>query len=72
METYSVIIEDILSLIIKTIKKEKNNKKIKVYILNPLTDYIIMILKPYLILTSIIVLSILFLLITIIATILNK
>lgn len=72
METYSIIIEDILSIIIKTIKKEKNNKKIKMYILNPLTDYILSTLKPYLILTSITVLCILFLLITIVTTVLKK
>ena len=71
MDNYSIIIEDILQIIIKSLKKEKNNKKIKMYLLNPLTEYIIGTLKPYLILSGIIVLTILSLLITITATILK-
>ena len=71
MDNYSIIIEDILQIIIKSLKKEKNNKKIKIYLLNPLTDYILTILKPYLILSGILVLTILSLLITITATILK-
>jgi hypothetical protein len=71
MDNYSIIIEDVLQIIIKSLKKEKNNKKIKMYILNPLTDYILSTLKPYLILSGILVLTILSLLITITATILK-
>lgn len=71
MDNYSIIIEDILQIIIKSLKKEKNNKKVKMYILNPLTDYILSTLKPYLILSGILILTILSLLITITATILK-
>ncbi len=72
MDDTSIIIEDILSLIIKTLKKEKNDKKIKMYILKPTLDYIMAILKPYLILTCIIIVSILFLLISIVVVVMHK